>query len=127
VATGSNPTGRRIIRSAVRSQQFAELFAGSLARDTGNVHYGTSWPLSVMLLNFACALSIMAGIFVGPTHLERFQNWIWGTPAGQQEIVTQPPQLSQEAEALLGDAYQQMVTLFEVFRLDQKLQAPPSF
>jgi hypothetical protein len=48
-------------------------------------------------------------------------------PTVQQETVLQPPQLSQEQEAVLSDAYQQMATLFENYRLGEKLQAPPSF
>ena len=79
------------------------------------------------LLDFFLALWVAAGIFVGPAHLERFQDWLWGPPPPQQEIVQKPPQLDADQEALLGQAYRDMATVFEVYRLAQKLQAPPAF
>lgn len=38
--------------------------------------------------------------------------------------LPQPPQISREQEAVFGEAHQLLATIFEVYRLDQKLQIP---
>ena len=96
-------------------------------RGMGQTHNaGFALLITLALLNFACALSILAGILVGPTHLKRFQDYLWATPSANQETVQQLPlQLGEEAEVLLGNAYQHMAAVFDEYQMLLKLQGPP--
>jgi hypothetical protein len=79
---------------------------------------------SAALLNFACALSVLAAVFVGPTHLKRFQDYLWASFPAQQETVQQLPELSEEGKAVLDEAYQLTATIFDVECLEKKLAIP---
>jgi hypothetical protein len=63
---------------------------------------------------------------VGDVNLERFQNWLWGTPQEQRQILQQLQPLSKEEEALLVEFQQHMDTQYQVQLLKRYVLTLPS-
>jgi hypothetical protein len=63
---------------------------------------------------------------VGQANLERFQNWLWGTPQEQNQILKQLPPLRVEEEALLVEFQQNMDTQYQVRLLKRYILTLPA-
>ena len=65
-------------------------------------------------------------MFVGQANLERFQNWLWGTPQEQSKILQQLPPLSAEEQALFVEFQQNMDTGYQVQLLKRYILTLPA-
>jgi hypothetical protein len=66
------------------------------------------------------------GMIVGEANLERFQNWLWGTPQEQQQVLEQLPPLNKEEEALFVEFEQRMETQYQIQLLRRYVLTLPS-
>jgi hypothetical protein len=65
-------------------------------------------------LDLMAGIALGAHVFVGEDHLKAFQEWLWGTPKEQEQVLKQQPALNEEVEALFGLFQQQMDVQYQV-------------
>jgi hypothetical protein len=76
--------------------------------------------------DISIGISVWIGMIVGEANLERFQNWLWGTPQEQQQILQQLPSLSNEEEALFVEFQQHMDTQYQIQLLKRYILTLPA-
>ncbi len=76
--------------------------------------------------DFSYGLCALALTFVGQAYLERFQNWLWGTPQEQSQIVEQLPPLSAKEEVFFEEFQQHMDTLYQIQLLKRYILTLPA-
>lgn len=88
--------------------------------------FSASPKLARAFRDISIGIGAWVGLLVGQANLERFQNWLWGTPQEQNQILKQLPPLRVEEEALLVEFQQNMDTQYQVRLLKRYILTLPA-
>ena len=121
--------GVTVPRKSTRSEDWGIRSLRHCACETVGLLFGlliASPKIARAFRDFMVGIVAWASVFVGEVNLEAFQNWLWGTPQGQAQVMQGQPPLSQEADALFVEFQEHMDKQYQMNILARYVLTLPS-